>query len=65
MKPMTACVGERLLQYPIVRQFARRDRLVDARQVLINNPAGSQVKMADFRVAHLSIRQADVGPTGA
>ena len=61
---MTARAGKGFLQYAIARQFARRDRLVNSRQVLINNPAGSQVKMTDFRVAHLSIRQADVGPTG-
>ncbi len=61
---MTARAGNGFLQYTIARQFACRDRLVNSRQVLINNPAGSQVKMTDFRVAHLSIRQADVGPTG-
>ena len=65
MESVTARVGERFLQYPIVRQFALRDRLVNSCQILINNPAGSQVKMANFRVAHLSIRQADVGPACA
>ena len=62
---MTARAGNGFLQYTIARQFACRDRLVNSRQVLINNSARSEIKMADLRVAHLPLRQTDVSPTGA
>src|SRR6266480_5024155 len=62
MKSMTAGPSEGFPQYSVSGQFAIRDCLVNPRQVLIDDPAGSQVKMADFRIAHLSIRQADVSP---
>ena len=59
---MTAGPSEGFPQYSVSGQFAIRDCLVNPRQVLIDDPAGSQVKMADFRIAHLSVRQANVSP---
>src|SRR6266850_312652 len=65
MKPMIPRAGEGFPQYLVAGEFAVRNRLVNSRQVLIDDPAGSQIKMANFRIAHLSIRQADVGPARA
>ena len=62
---MISRAGEGFPQYWIASEFAVCDRLVNSRQVLIDDPAGSQVKMANFRVAHLSIGQADVSPARA
>src|SRR5438132_11420132 len=46
-------------------QFAVGDRLIDARQLLINDPACSKVKVTNLRVAHLSFRQANIHAAGA
>src|SRR5947208_16900582 len=46
-------------------QFAVGDRLIDARQLLINDPACSKVKVTNLRVAHLSFRQANILAAGA
>src|SRR5947209_17737773 len=62
---MTPRGGEGLLQYSVTCQFAFFNRAVNSRQVLINNSARSEIKMADLRVAHLALRQTDVTPTGA
>src|SRR6266404_1399782 len=62
---MTPRGGEGLLQYSVTCQFAFFNRAVNSRQVLINNSARSEIKMADLRVAHLALRQTDVSPTGA
>ena len=35
-------------------------RLVDAGQVLQNDPTGADVQMADFGVPHLAFRQTDI-----
>ncbi len=57
-------------------RLARRDQLggpeeaavldgrIDAGQILIDDPAGAQVHVADLGVAHLAIRQADVAAFG-
>src|SRR4029453_4932871 len=65
MKPMIPRAGEGFLQYLVAGEFAVRNRLVNSRQVLIDDPACSQIEMANFRVAHLSIRQANVSPARA
>src|SRR5438128_2539678 len=33
---------------------------MNSRQILVNDPTGPQIEMADFRVAHLSFRQAHI-----
>src|SRR5215471_14869779 len=65
MQPMFSSSSERLLQDAVTLQFAVGDRLVDARQVLINNSACSKIKVTNFRVAHLSFRQANIHAAGA
>jgi hypothetical protein len=40
--------------------LAARQRLADARQVLHHHAAGADVEMADFGIAHLTRRQADI-----
>ena len=62
---MTPRGGEGLLQYSVTCQFAFFNRAVNSRQVLINNSARSEIKMADLRVAHLPLRQTNISPTGA
>src|SRR5947199_78518 len=39
----------------IASQFAIGDGLVNPGEVLINDPAGSEIKVANFRVSHLSL----------
>ena len=56
VKPVAARVGKSFPQYGVGRQFAVRYGLVNSRQILINDPASSQVKMANFGVAHLALR---------
>ena len=41
------------------------DGFVDARKVLIHDAAGAEIQVTDFRVAHLSIGQADIETRGA
>jgi len=48
MEAMTTRTRKGFLQYPIAFQLAFRNRLVDAGQVLVNDPARSQIKMANF-----------------
>ena len=60
MKPMVARGGERFLRDLIARKLAIRDCFIDPSEVLINDPAGSQVEMADLGIAHLPFRQTDV-----
>ena len=40
-------------------QRAVVDRIVDARQVLRHHPAGADIHVADFGIAHLPVGQAD------
>ena len=62
---MSARAGKGVLQNTIAFQFAIRDRLINPGQVLINDPASSEIKMANFRVPHLSLWQPDVHAAGA
>ncbi len=47
-------------QRRVVEEAAVRDRRVDAGQVLVHDAAGADVHVADFGIAHLAVRQADV-----
>ena len=58
-------VGEEFHQRRIRRQRAVGDRLVDARQFLVNDAARAEIQVADFAVAHLPGGQADVLARGA
>ena len=55
-------VGQRgsggLLENGVAEKFAALDGGFDARVVLINDAAGADVEMADFRIAHLRGGQA-------
>src|SRR6266699_4464037 len=65
MKAMATRASQRFLHHLVGCQFAVPDRFVNSGQVLINNPPSTQVKMSNFRIAHLSIRQTNIGPAGA
>src|SRR4029453_1773561 len=65
MRPRIPGAGGGFLKYLVAGEFAVRNRLVNSCQVLIDDPACSQIEMANFRVAHLSIRQANVSPARA
>src|SRR5215471_8911601 len=65
MQSMSACSGQRVLQNATAFQFAVGERLVNPCQVLINNPARSEIKVTNLRVAHLSLWQADIHAAGA
>ena len=43
----------------VLEELAVADALVDAGEVLVDDPAGAHVHVADFGVAHLAGRQAD------
>ena len=47
-------------QHRIGGELAGRDRVVDARVVLVDDAAGADVEVPDFRVAHLALGQPDV-----
>ena len=47
------------VQHRVARELAGLDRVVDAREVLVDDAAGADVEMADLGVAHLSVGQAD------
>src|SRR5438034_7609972 len=57
--------GEGSLQSRVPLQFARGDGFVNSRQVLIHDSPGSEIEMAHFRVAHLTIAQTHIGAAGA
>ena len=48
-----------------MREFAVGDRLVDPRQILVNDPARAEIQVADFGVAHLAFGQTDIRPARA
>ena len=56
--------GASLQQCGVVEKAAVRDGGVDTRQVLVDDAAGADVHVADFGVAHLAVRQADVQAMG-
>ncbi|GIQ61876.1 hypothetical protein PACILC2_04440 [Paenibacillus cisolokensis] len=43
----------------VFEKFAFPDRLADAGQILVNDPSGPDIEMADFRIAHLAFRKPD------
>jgi hypothetical protein len=55
MEPMPSRFCERLLRHCIALEFAFVDCLVDASQILVNDPAGAEIEMAHFRVPHLTL----------
>ena len=42
-----------------LEQFAVPDALVDPGEVLVDDPAGAHVHVADFGISHLTGREAD------
>ena len=44
-------------KFRVVEKASIRDRRVDPGQILIHHPAGAQIHMPDFGVAHLAFRQ--------
>ena len=44
----------------VFEEAAVGDRLVDPREVLLDDRPGAEVEVADLRVAHLALRKADV-----
>ena len=60
MQSMIARFLEALLEDGIVCQFARGERLVNPRQILINDPARAKIQVPNFGVSHLPLRQSDI-----
>ncbi len=52
---MSARTGNGILQDTIAFQFAIDDGLINPGEVLINDPASSEVKVANLGVPHLSL----------
>src|SRR6478609_9896455 len=65
MQSMSARTGKGVLQNTIAFQLAIADRLINPGKVLINDPASSQIKVANLGVPHLSLWQPDVDAAGA
>src|SRR5882724_6583682 len=55
MQSMSARTGKGVLQDTIAFQFTIGDGLINPSEVLINDPASSEIKVANFRVPHLSL----------
>src|SRR4029077_6632531 len=60
MQPVPAGFGKSFLQNLVGPQLSIGDRLVDAREILVNYPARAEVQVAYFRVAHLALRQTNI-----
>ena len=52
-------VADERLQDGNFEELALANRLGDPRQALIDDPAGPEIEMADFGIAHLPVRQSD------
>jgi hypothetical protein len=65
MQSMSARSTKGVLQNMIPFQFAIGDGLINPGEVLINDPASSEIKVANLGVTHLSFRQANVHAAGA
>src|SRR5689334_3164021 len=65
MQTMSACSGEGFLRDAVLVQFTVSDRLVYPGQVLMNDPAGPEIEVSNFRVAHLAFRQPNIGSARA
>ena len=57
-------IVHRLQQNFILKEVAVLDRLGDPCQILIDDTAGSHVKVSDLRVSHLPVRETDIQPAG-
>ena len=67
VKPAAGAVARRLARRPedrVVEEAAVGDRVVDAGQVLLDDGSGTEVEVADLRVPHLAVGQADVAAAG-
>ena len=63
--PPPACAAAQAAQQlGVGEEAAVLDRRVDAGQVLVDDAAGAEVHVADFGIAHLPVRQADVAAFG-
>src|ERR1700746_2417590 len=65
MEPMPAPGGESFLRDGIAVELAGGNRFVDPSEILKNDAARAQIEVANFGVAHLALRQTDIGATGA
>ena len=54
----------RLQQDFILKKVSILNRLGDSGQILIDDPSGSHIEMANLRIAHLPVRKADIKPAG-
>src|SRR5438105_2501968 len=65
MESMSAGGGESFLSHFVPLQLASGDRFIDTSEVLKDDPAGAQIEMADFGIAHLTIGKSDIGAARA
>ena len=52
------------MPHGVHRELLLGEKFVQAHQFLVDDAAGADVLMADFRVAHLAVRQTDVQARG-
>ena len=65
MQSVAARPFKSLLRNRIPGELSIRQRAINTGQVLINNPAGPKIKVANFGIPHLTVGQTDVGPARA
>ena len=58
-RAVPAAVLHALQQRRIPEEISVLNALGNARQFLVDDPSGTHVQMADFGIAHLSVRQSD------
>lgn len=63
--PFPACVLESRAENIVAGELAVCDRLVNAREVLVNDSPRAEIQVAHLGVAHLAFRQSDIHATGA
>ncbi len=56
---MSARGGDRLGKDRVGRKLAGLDGAIDAREILIDHPAGADIEVAHLGVAHLAAGQSD------
>src|SRR5262245_35606814 len=65
MQSMSASRGNRVMQNRVAFQFTISNCPVNPGEVLIDDPARSKIKMANFRIPHLALWQPNVLAAGA
>jgi hypothetical protein len=57
---LSLCLSQRSQKSRVVTKLALIDILVDQSQILVDDAAGAEDHVTDFRISHLAVRQTDI-----